>query len=99
MARAAGTVAYVHSTRHAPGRTCVDIGTGALALLAVIAARAGAKHVFAIEANAEAAAAAREEVAALGLAEQITILQGYSTDVELPERTRPAPREWEGGRG
>jgi len=73
--------------QHAPGRTCVDIGTGALALLAVIAARAGAEHVFAIEANAEAAAAARAAVADQGLAERITVLEGYSTDVTLP---RPA---------
>lgn len=70
--------------QHAPGRTCVDIGTGALALLAVIAARAGADHVFAIEANAEAAAAARAAVADQGLAERITVLEGYSTDVTLP---------------
>eukprot|EP00322_Chrysochromulina_rotalis_P028727 CAMPEP_0115831484 /NCGR_PEP_ID=MMETSP0287-20121206/2163_1 /TAXON_ID=412157 /ORGANISM="Chrysochromulina rotalis, Strain UIO044" /LENGTH=320 /DNA_ID=CAMNT_0003284833 /DNA_START=11 /DNA_END=973 /DNA_ORIENTATION=+ len=63
---------------------CVDIGTGALALLAVIAAKAGAKHVYAIEANAQAHAAAIETVARHGLADRITVLHGYSTDVVLP---------------
>ena len=72
--------------RHAPGKLCLDVGTGALALLAIIAARAGAEHVFAIEANAEAAAAARQTVAAEGLEAQITIIEGYSTDVTLPRR-------------
>ena len=44
----------------AKGRVCLDIGTGALALLALSAARAGASHVYAVEANAAAAAAARD---------------------------------------
>ena len=70
---------------------CLDIGTGALALLAIIAARAGAEHVFAIEANAEAAAAARQTVAAEGLEAQITVIEGYSTDVTLPRRVGDLP--------
>ena len=81
------TRAYLSAIeRHAPGKLCLDIGTGALALLAIIAARAGAEHVFAIEANAEAAAAARQTVAAEGLEAQITVIEGYSTDVTLPRR-------------
>ena len=69
----------------APGKVCLDVGTGALALLALLAAKAGAKHVYAVEANAEAAEAARATVAAAGFADKITILDGYSTDVRLPE--------------
>ena len=81
------TRAYLSAIeRHAPGKLCLDIGTGALALLAIIAARAGAEHVFAIEANADAAAAARQTVAAEGLEARITIIEGYSTDVTLPRR-------------
>ena len=81
------TRAYLSAIeRHAPGKLCLDVGTGALALLAIIAARAGAEHVFAIEANAEAAATARQTVAAEGLEAQITIIEGYSTDVTLPRR-------------
>lgn len=70
----------------APGRVCLDVGTGALALLAVMAAQAGAAHVYALEANPTAAEAARAHVAGLGLASRITVITGYSTDVELPER-------------
>ena len=80
------TSAYAAAiARAAPGRVCVDVGTGALALLAIMAARAGARHVYAIEANAEAATAARMAVADAGFAELVTILEGYSTDVTLPE--------------
>jgi hypothetical protein len=80
------TAAYAAAiARAAPGRTCLDVGTGALALLALLAARAGARHVYAIEANSQAASAAREAVAAAGLAERVTVVEGYSTDVTLPE--------------
>ena len=69
----------------APGRVCLDIGTGALALLALAAARSGARHVYAIEANPDAAAAARSAVKDAGMESVITIVEGYSTDVTLPE--------------
>ena len=77
---------YAAIQAHAPGRVCLDIGTGALAVLAVQAARAGAKHVYAVEANAAAAEAAVATVAAAGQADRVTVLHGYSTDVTLPER-------------
>ncbi len=69
--------------RVAPGRVCLDIGTGALALLALAAARAGADHVIAVEANALAAAAARQAVTDAGMAGRVTVVEGYSTDVSL----------------
>ena len=68
----------------APGRTCLDIGTGSLALLAVAAAKAGAKHTYAVESNLEAAAAAREVIAVEKLEAAITVIDGFSTDVALP---------------
>ena len=69
-----------------PGKIVVDIGTGALALLAIIAAEAGAAHVYAIEVQPAAAAIARDNIAAAGLSDKITVLEGFSTDpsVELP---------------
>jgi protein arginine N-methyltransferase 1 len=72
----------------APGKIVVDIGTGALALLAIIAADAGAQHVYAIEVQSAAAAAARRAVAAAGHADRITVIEGFSTDdaVVLPIR-------------
>lgn len=66
--------------------TVVDIGTGSLALLAIMAARAGARKVYAIERNAEAAKLAKELVVKAGLQGQIDVIEGDSTQVELPER-------------
>ncbi len=73
-------------TQHAPGRVCLDIGTGSLAVLAVQAAQAGAAHVYAVEANAEAAEAARRAVVEAGVGDRVTVIDGYSTDVLLPSR-------------
>ena len=84
---AARTAAYRAAiTAAAQGKVVVDLGTGALALLAVFAAEAGAKHVYAIEVQAAAAAAARQAVAAAGLSDRVTVLEGFSTDggVTLP---------------
>jgi type II protein arginine methyltransferase len=58
--------------RFAPGRRVLDIGTGS-GLLAMMAARAGAAHVDACEANPLIAATAREIIAANGLADRITV--------------------------
>ena len=81
------TAAYEAAiSARARGRVVLDIGTGALALLAVMAARAGATHVYAVEANGEAARRARETVAALGLESTITVLDGYSSEVSLPQK-------------
>ena len=63
----------------------LDLGTGPFALFAVMAAKAGAKHVYAIEASAEAAASARDTIKKMGLEKKITILEGFSTDITLPD--------------
>lgn len=67
-----------------PGDVVVDIGTGT-GVLALGAARAGAKHVYAIE-GSEIGRAAKELFAANGFADRITLVPGWSTHVELPER-------------
>lgn len=71
-----------------PEDIVLDIGTGALALLAIFAAEAGAEHVYAFEVNMEAAIAARAAVAKAGFADRITILDGFSTsrDVTIPRK-------------
>ena len=66
----------------------VDIGTGPYALLALMAARAGAKRVYAIEASPWAARRARScvERATDVPAGVVTVIDGLSTDVTLPEK-------------
>jgi len=66
--------------------TVVDIGTGSFALLAIMAARAGAKKVYAIERNHAAAERATETVLRAGLQDKVTVIEGDSMMVELPER-------------
>lgn len=63
--------------RFAPGRRVLDIGTGS-GLLAMMAARAGADHVYACEENTMLAASARAVIAANGLADRITLFDRHS---------------------
>lgn len=67
-----------------PDDVVVDIGTGT-GVLALGAARAGARHVYAIEAT-PLAHQARKVVEANGLGDRVTVVQGWSTRVSLPER-------------
>ncbi len=66
------------------GDVVVDIGTGT-GILAIAAARAGAEHVYAIEASVMADIA-RQVIANAGLSDRITVLRGWSTSLELPRR-------------
>lgn len=65
----------------------LDIGTGPEALLALFAARAGAKKVYAVEVQPAVAEAARQAVrAATDVPDGcIEIFEGFSTELELPE--------------
>lgn len=67
-----------------PDDVVLDIGTGS-GILAMTAALAGARHVYAIEASG-IAELARRAFADNGLADRITLLEGWSTRVSLPER-------------
>lgn len=60
----------------------LDIGAGT-GILSIFAARAGAKHVYAIE-NAEIAFFAREIVKKNGLEDKITVIKGKMEEIELP---------------
>ena len=71
--------------RHAAGKVVLDVGTGAHAILARLAVEAGARHVYAVELLEHSFLAARDEVAALGLADRITVLHGDARTVHLPE--------------
>src|SRR5690606_15727664 len=67
-----------------PSDVVVDIGTGT-GVLAIAAAMAGARHVYAIEASG-IGRLAKEVFEANGLGDRITLVPGWSTQVDLPER-------------
>ncbi len=67
-----------------PDDVVLDIGTGS-GVLALAAARAGARCVYAIEASDIAEVAARV-FAVNGVQDQVTLFSGWSRLVELPER-------------
>lgn len=67
-----------------PGDVALDLGCGT-GLLAMLAARADARHVYAVE-QSPIVEVARELVAANGLDDRVTIVHGLSFDLELPER-------------
>ena len=60
----------------------LDVGCGT-GVLSIFAARAGAKHVYAVE-NAEIALHAREIIKLNGLQDKITVLKGKMEEIKLP---------------
>lgn len=81
-------------SEHARDKIVLEIGTGPSALLAVLAARAGAERVYAVEGDAAAAAAAQKHVEQLVqagslAAGRIVVLHRFSTELtpaDVPER-------------
>ena len=66
----------------------LDLGTGPFALFAILAAEAGAGKVYAIESDPECARNARALIKKAGWSDVITVLEGFSTDVTLPNDDR-----------
>jgi SAM-dependent methyltransferase len=67
-------------------QTVLDLGTGPFALFAILAASLGAGKVYAIEASPNIARSAREFVKKSGYQDVITVIQGFSTEVNIPEK-------------
>ena len=61
----------------------LDIGTGS-GVLAIAAARAGARHVYAVEAS-DIADVAERVFAVNGAQDRVTLIRGWSRDIKLPE--------------
>lgn len=70
-----------------PGMVVFEVGTGT-GLLAMLAARSGAAHVYTCERSPEIAAAARDIIARNGLADRITVIAKDVYDME-PGRDMP----------
>lgn len=68
-----------------PGKVVVEIGPGSRLFLTRLCAAAGARKIYAIEANADAYARGRALLERLGLGDRIVLIHGLSADVELPE--------------
>lgn len=68
---------------HVRDKVVVDVGCGT-GILALFAAQAGARKVYAIEESA-IAALAREMIRANGAEDRVSLLTGNSKDIELPE--------------
>jgi precorrin-6B methylase 2 len=80
-----------------PGDVVLDVGAGT-GILSLLAARAGASKVYAVE-QTSIATLARELVASNGLGEIVEVIQGDIADVELPEEVDVLVSEWLGGFG
>jgi protein arginine N-methyltransferase 1 len=79
--------AYQAAVRSAAaGRVCLDIGTGQDLNWTRACLEAGARKVYAIEAMPESYRRARARIDKLGIGDRVHLIQGRSTDVQLPER-------------
>ncbi len=80
------TETYLRAVRAAvrPDDVVLDIGTGT-GILAIAAAQAGASKVYAVE-GVGIADAAEAMIAQNGLTDRVTLIRGWSTQIELPER-------------
>jgi type I protein arginine methyltransferase len=76
------------------GKVVLDVGAGS-GILAIFAAKAGAKKVYAVEAT-PMARHAQALVEANGLADTITVIQGTVESVQLPEKVDVIVSEWMG---
>ena len=77
-----------------PGDTVLDVGTGT-GILSLLAARAGAGRVFAVE-KTSIARVARRMVAHNGVADRVHVVQGDIHTVSLPAKVDVIVSEWLG---
>jgi len=73
----------------------LDVGCGC-GLLALFAARAGARKVYAVESKSKMAALAQAVVEDNGLQSRVSVVHGRVEDVDLPERVDILVSEWMG---
>jgi len=66
-------------------KVVVEIGTGPFSVLSIFCARAGARHVYAIEVNGWMIKKAQKAIDEAGYSDKITLIRGYSTLLDLPQ--------------
>ncbi|GMF21893.1 unnamed protein product [Phytophthora lilii] len=86
--------AIFENPNHFKDKVVLDVGTGS-GILAIWAAQAGARRVFAVEAT-DIALQARKVIKANGQDHVITVIQSKIEDVELPEKVDVIISEWMG---
>jgi protein arginine N-methyltransferase 1 len=86
--------AILDNRRQFEGKVVLDVGTGS-GILAMFAARAGARKVYAVEATSMAEQA-RRLIKANQLDNIVTVIQGTMETVELPEKVDIIISEWMG---
>mmetsp|Transcript_16149 Transcript_16149/g.44989 ORF Transcript_16149/g.44989 Transcript_16149/m.44989 type:complete len:444 (+) Transcript_16149:225-1556(+) len=86
--------AVMQNKKQFEGKVVLDVGTGS-GILAVFAAKAGAKKVYAVEAT-DMAKFARSVVETNGLSDVVTVIQGMVETVKLPEKVDIIISEWMG---
>jgi SAM-dependent methyltransferase len=69
-----------------PGDVVLDVGTGT-GILAILAARAGARRVYAID-RSGVVELAKQHVAANGVGDVVEVIRGDLSSIELPEQPR-----------
>jgi len=86
--------AIISNPKSFEGKVVLDVGAGS-GILSIMAARAGAGHVYAVEAT-DMAQRARMIVAGNGLSSKITVIQGTVETVKLPCKVDVIISEWMG---
>lgn len=76
------------------GKVVLDVGTGS-GILAIFAAKAGAKKVYAVEAT-DMAKFAKTLTHAQGFGDKIEVIQGVIESIQLPEKVDIIISEWMG---
>lgn len=84
----------LNSKAHFKDKVVLDVGTGT-GILAIWAAQAGARRVFAVE-GTSVANHAESMAKAHGVGDVVTVLRGRMEDVELPEKVDVIVSEWMG---
>ncbi|KAH8066991.1 protein-arginine omega-N asymmetric methyltransferase [Aureococcus anophagefferens] len=87
--------AILNDAAHFKDKVVLDVGTGT-GVLAIWAAEAGARRVYAVEQSSEVAECARTMAAHHGVADVVEVLEGAMEELNVPEKVDVIVSEWMG---